>query len=117
MVYTNTGRNELVSWLNGSAATAPTHMAWGTGTTTPTKADTALATETVRNALTSKLPGSQEIQFEGILTSAQGNGTTIAETGLFNAGAAGDLFARQTFAGIAKTLALEIQTTVILTLT
>jgi hypothetical protein len=117
MTFVDMGRRELIDFLNGSAATAPTHMAWGTGTTSPTKADTTLATETVRNALTSKLPGSQEIQFEGLLTSAQGNGTTISETGLFNAGAVGDMFARQTFAGIAKTSALEIQTTVIVTMT
>ncbi len=117
MTFTDKGRNEIRDWLNGDATTAPTHIAWGTGTTDSTKADIALETETVRNAFSSTLKGLQEVQFEALLDSTQGNGTIISEMGLFNLDVGGDMFQRQNFAGLTKTASLVIQSTVIVSIT
>lgn len=84
---------------------AMSHMAIGTGTTDPTSANTALAFELDRNALTSRTQGAgaadNDVIYVGDWAAADGTGA-IAEAGIFNSSAAGIMLARATFAVINK---------------
>ena len=51
----------------------------------------------------------KEVKFEGVLGTLSQNGQTLRECGLFNAGAGGTLFARNTFTDLAKTSSIELQ--------
>lgn len=73
-----------------------THFAVGTGTTTPTVSDTALATEIDRVALTAKVINNNELEVQAFLTNADGNGT-LTEYGLWTAATGGTLLARGLF--------------------
>lgn len=70
-----------------------THMGFGTGTTTPTLADTVLETEVARTPLESmtKDVANNRYIFVGRLPLSQGNGEDISEIGLFTAGTGGTM--------------------------
>lgn len=102
------GRN-LVRDLLYIAATNPlSHCAVGTGSTAATANDTALGAEVFRSAITQFIPLSGQLQVKHYLSSTQANGNTLTEAGLFNASSGGTMFARVTYAGIAKTSAISI---------
>jgi len=110
VVFTNNGVNVIRNWLAGSAATAPTHIAYGSDGTAPSKGDTTLTTELTRAAFDSTTASAdKEVKFEGVLGTLSQNGQTLRECGLFNAGAGGTLFARNTFTDLAKTSSIELQ--------
>lgn len=80
----------------------------GTGTTTPTTADTDLETPVAatENALTSTSSG-QGFQSTLVVLSTQGNGSTLTEyADFFNSGST--MLSRVVMAGIAKTADKEI---------
>ena len=110
-LFTTAGLNEIRDWLGSVSATAPTHMAWGTGTTSPAVGDTTLEGEQQRNALDDTSRVNNVISFQSILTSAQANGTSITKSGLFNAGASGDLFFETKFGAISKSALFQITET------
>jgi len=93
---------------------AMSHMAIGTGTTDPTSANTTLANELDRNALTSRTQGTggndNDIIYVGDWAAADGTGA-IAEAGIFNSSAAGTLLARATFDVINKGASDTLQIT------
>jgi hypothetical protein len=84
---------------------AMSHMAIGTGTTSPTSANTALEFQIDRNALTSRTQGAggddNDIIYVGDWAAADGTGA-ITEAGIFNSSASGVMLARATFAVINK---------------
>jgi hypothetical protein len=84
----------LANWNAGSAEDIPTHIAFGTSTSTPAIGDTALGGEQERYAIDSK---SETSSFGGRmvvnLTTTEGN-FGIKEAGLLNAATAGSLFSR-----------------------
>jgi len=108
MVMTNTGKEEIMAWLAGESATAPTHIAFGTGTTAATSNDTALETELDRNADTA-VRSNAEVVFSTSIASTEQNGEDITEVGMLNASSAGDLFQRSVFNAIGKTSSFDIQ--------
>src|SRR5574344_576813 len=69
---------------NGSSAQSVniTHMATGTGTASPSQADTAMGTELFRKALASKIAGTDTVTCKMILLPSESNGT-ITELGVF----------------------------------
>src|SRR5574344_640046 len=62
-----------------------THMATGTGTASPSQADTAMGTELFRKAPASKIAGTNMFTCKLILLPAESNGT-ITELGVFSNG-------------------------------
>lgn len=78
----------------------PTHMALGTGT----PSGTALGTELDRNALTSKLRSGAVVTMVGDWSAGDGTGA-ITEAGIFDAGAAGNMYCSQSFAVVNKAAA------------
>lgn len=72
------------------------HIAFGTGTTTPTSSDTSLGTEVIRKAITTgtrdEVAGTY--LFDAVLGLSEGNGNTLAETGTFDADSAGNMSTR-----------------------
>ena len=108
MVFVDDGRTEIAKWIAGASATAPTHIAYGTGTTTQNSTDTALDTESARKSATGTRNGN-EIIFETTIPSTEANGTTISELGLLNASTSGTLFNRDVWSGTAKTNNFDIQ--------
>ena len=114
MVATTDCRELVSSFLAGNSQTAPTHMAFGTGTSVPNAEDTALNTENTRNAMTSTTLTGQEVSFKAILNATQANGVVITEIGLLNASSSGTLFTRNTFSSITKANTFQIEATIIL---
>lgn len=91
---------------NNVAANAGSHIGWGTGTTTPQKTDTALATESadpaarVATSVTVTGTGSSA-KYQATATLPSTSTQTITEMGLFSASAAGVMFVRTVFTGVA----------------
>ena len=81
--------------------TVMTHQAIGTGTATAVVANTTLATELVRVALTSTTVTANAIAY--VATYASGTGTgAITEAGMFDASSGGDMLCRTVFSVINK---------------
>lgn len=107
-LFTTAGLNEIRDWLGNASATAPTHMAWGTGTTTPVVGDTTLEGEQERNSIDDTNRLNNLISFKSILTSSEANGQSITKSGLFNAASTGTLFCETKFGAISKTSLFQI---------
>lgn len=107
MIVTD-GKQEIMKWLAGESATAPTHVGFGDGTTSANASDTALESELDRKSISTTRSG-QEVLFEATIPSTEQSGETISEIGLLNAASDGTLINRVTFNGIAKTTAFDIQ--------
>lgn len=105
----NDGLNLIRDLLDGDAVSGITHLAVGTGTTAVSAAQTALVTQVFRDALTSKTSNAQQLVVSYYLASGSANGNTLAEAGLFNAAAAGTMFARVKLAStIVKTASIAV---------
>lgn len=107
-LMTTAGLNVVRNWLGSVNSTAPTYMAWGTGTTTPVVGDTTLEGEQERNAfgITGRL--NNVITYEGILAKDEANATNITKSGLFNASSSGTLFCQTKFGAINKTALFQV---------
>lgn len=80
----------------------PSHMAIGTGTTTPVVGDTALQAEVgTRVAFSSKTRSNNVVTMIGSFGAGNGTGA-ITEAGILNASSGGSLYSRVTFAAINK---------------
>jgi len=112
------GLNVVRDWLSGDSPTLWSHIALGdqVSPTAPTPSDTALESEQYRDALTKSAPQSKKVEYSMTLTTAQGNGYTYTEVGAFNDPAAGTMFNRQTFTGVAKTASIEMRIKITTTL-
>ena len=96
-----TGKEYVASRMKDATKTAMSHMAVGSGTTSPAAGDTTLGTELDRQALASTTVSSNEITY--VATFGAGDGTgAISEAGLFNAASAGDMLCRTTFGVVNK---------------
>ncbi len=85
MVFTNVGCTQLISWISGTATTAPTTVAWGGGNTSPTKTDTTMDEEGIRATFDSTTTNNKQVTFEHVLATTEMNTVTLNEIGLFNA--------------------------------
>ena len=89
------GKNWVADRMN-NANTVMTHMAVGTGTATALAANTTLATENDRNALTSTTVTDNAVAY--VATWAAGDATAaLTEAGIFDAASSGDMLARTKF--------------------
>ena len=94
------GKNWVADRMN-NANTVMTHMAVGTGTTEALAAQTALVTETDRNALTSTTVTANAVAY--VATWAAGDATAaLTEAGIFDAASSGDMLARTVFSVVNK---------------
>lgn len=96
-----TGKNFVASRIKDATASAMSHMAIGTGSTSPAAGDTTLGTETARVALTSTTVTNADVAYVSSFGAGTGTGA-ITEAGLFNASSAGTLFCRTTFSVVNK---------------
>lgn len=95
------GKEFVASRMKDATTTAMSHMAVGSGSTTPAAGDTALGSELDRQALTSTTVSSNEITYVATFEAGDGTGA-ITEAGLFNAASGGDMLCRTTFAVVNK---------------
>lgn len=96
-----TGKNYVASRIKDATATAMSHMAIGTSSTTPAAANTTLGAEAGRVTLTSTTVTNNQIAY--VATFGAGTGTgAIVEAGLFNASSGGTLLCRTTFSTVNK---------------
>ena len=94
------GKNWVADRMN-NANTVMTHMAVGTGTTAASAAQTALITESDRNALTSTTVTDNAVAY--VATWAAGDATAaLTEAGILDAASGGDLLARTVFSVVNK---------------
>lgn len=111
-IITNTGLTQIARTMSGSG-TAVSHMATGSGSTTPKRTDTALSSEAYRDAVTNTdIIGTGKVRFKLFIGSGSANGTVIRECGLFNAASGGDMYARTVFSSgevVTKTSDITIQ--------
>ena len=97
------GKNHIADQLSSSpGGSAMSHMAVGTGSTSPAAGDTALGTEIDRNALTSRTDSTNVVTYVGDWAAGDATNSAIAEAGIFNASSSGTMLARATFTAINK---------------
>jgi hypothetical protein len=80
---------------------AMTHMAIGTGTSTPGASDTALGTQTGRVSLSGSVVSTNTITYTATFPAGTGDGA-ITEAGVFNASSGGTMLCRTTFPVVNK---------------
>lgn len=103
-IVTNAGINLLRDFLSGSSVTGITHLAVGSGTSSPSKTDTTLGSELARAAVGARTATAQKLTVTYTLpSSSAANGHNLTEAGLFNASSSGTMYARATHTAIAKT--------------
>lgn len=97
----STGKTYIASRMAGTSAGVMSHMGIGTGTATPSTADTTLATEAGRVSMSSFTASTNTIT--GAATFPAGTGTgAITEAGIFNASSGGSMLCRTTFPVVTK---------------
>ena len=81
-----------------------THMAIGTGSTSPTAGDTTLGTEAGRVALSNTVVSTNTITYTATFPAGTGTATSpgIQEAAIFNNSSGGTMLCRTTFPSVAK---------------
>lgn len=100
--------NEIRDAIKANMETNWTHGAIGTGTTTPTSADTTLETEVFRKSTQETSSGTDTKTISSWIASTEANGNDITEFGFLNAGAGGTLWNRNIFSAKSKTSDIEL---------
>jgi hypothetical protein len=97
------GKNGITEQLLAAPSSPgkPTHMAVGTGAVAPAAGDTVLGTESARVALTTKTRSTNVLTLVGDYPAGTAT-ATLTEAGVFDAGAAGNMYSRATYTGIPK---------------
>lgn len=99
-VYTTVGKAFVVDAIDGTVATTPGFIGWGTGAGTAAVGDTTLFTEASesRVATTQTQPAADTNQQTGTIVA---NGTkTITNAGVFTASTSGTMILKADFTGI-----------------
>ena len=95
------GKTFIASRMVGTSQAIMSHMAIGTGTTTPAVAQTTLTTEAGRVTLASSSASSNQVTYTATFPAGTGTGA-ITEAGIFNAVSAGTMLCRTTFPVVNK---------------
>lgn len=95
-----TGRGYIAGRMVGTP-TAMSHMAIGSGTAAPAVGDTTLGAELGRVSLTSSVAAAAVVTYIASFGAGVGTGAAT-EAGLFNAGSAGTMLCRTTYAVVNK---------------
>jgi len=108
------GKQYIASRIVGTSATVMTHMAIGTGTTTPAVGDTTLGTEAGRVSLASFSASGTSVTATATFPAGTGTGA-ITEAGILNAPSAGTMLCRTTFPVVNKAAGDSIAITWVIT--
>lgn len=100
---TNAGLDAIREFIQSEI----TELAVGTGTSDPTKTDTALESEVIRKSVTGVDDGTGQVVFTIRLNTSEANGNDLTEIGTFDGG--GDLQSRLTHSEIPKTSDFEVE--------
>ena len=112
----NAGLDYIASRMKDGTATAMSHMAVGSGTTSAAAGDTALGGELGRVALTSTTVTSNAVAY--VATFGAGTGTgAVTEAGILNGASGGDMLCRTVFDVVNKAADDTLQITWTVTLT
>jgi hypothetical protein len=95
------GKDFIASRMVGTASSVMSHMAIGEGSTSPVVGNTTLGNELGRVALTSGTASGSVVTYFATFGAGTGTGP-ITEAGVFNAGSAGTMLCRTTFAVVNK---------------
>ena len=95
------GKNFVASRMVGTASNVMSHMAIGSDGTTPAAGNTALGGELGRVALASATATDNVVTYTATFPAGTGTGAVV-EAGVFNAGTAGTMLCRTTFAVVNK---------------
>lgn len=95
------GRNWIASRMAGATDAVMSHMAIGTGPTTPAAGNTSLSVEAGRVALTSTSRTNNQVTYSAFFPAGTGTGG-IQEAGVFNSASLGTMLCRTVFATINK---------------
>jgi len=97
------GKNHIAAKIAATtnSPAAMTHMAIGTGTSTPGASDTALGTQTGRVSLSGSVVSTNTITYTATFPAGTGDGA-ITEAGIFNASSGGTMLCRTTFPVVNK---------------
>lgn len=95
------GKDFIASRMVGTASAVMSHMAVGTGTTSPVVGNTTLETEIARVALSSGTASGSVATYAATFNAGTGTGA-ITEAGIFNASSSGTMLCRTTFAVVNK---------------
>lgn len=95
------GKTFIASRMVGTAQAIMSHMAIGTGTTTPAVGQTTLTTEAGRVTLASSSSSSNQVTYTATFPAGTGTGA-ITEAGVLNAASAGTMLCRTTFPVVNK---------------
>lgn len=95
------GKGYIASRMVGTSSGAMSHMAIGTGSTSPAAGDTTLGTEAGRVGLTSSVASANTVTYTATFPSGTGTGA-ITEAGILNASSSGTLLCRTTFPVVNK---------------
>ncbi len=97
------GKNHIADQLSSSpGGAAMGWMAIGTGSTAAAAGDTALGTETDRNALTSRTDATNVVTYVGTWAAGDSTNSALREAGIFNASSGGTMLARVVYSNIDK---------------
>jgi len=91
----------IASRMKDATATAMSHMAIGSGTSSPVGGNTALGTELGRASLTSTTVTANSIAYVGDFPAGVGTGA-VSEAGIFNAASGGTMLCRSQFGVVTK---------------
>ena len=108
------GKQYIASRMVGASATVMTHMAIGTGTTTPAVGDSTLGTEAGRVSLASFSASGTNVTATATFPAGTGTGA-ITEAGILNAASAGTMLCRTTFPVVNKAAGDSIAITWVIT--
>jgi hypothetical protein len=109
------GKTYIASRMQGtSVPTVMSHMAIGTGITTPVIGDTTLGTEAGRAAMSSFTSSANAVTATATFPAGTGTGA-ITEAGIFNAASAGTMLCRTTFPVVNKSAGDSIAITWVVT--
>jgi hypothetical protein len=97
------GKNHIAAKIAATtnSPASMTHMAIGTGTSTPGASDTALGTQTGRVSLSGSVVSTNTITYTATFPAGTGDGA-ITEAGVFNASSGGTMLCRTTFPVVNK---------------
>jgi hypothetical protein len=100
-VVVTDGKGYVASRMKDATATAMSHMAIGTDSTSAAASDSALGSESGRVSLTSTTVTDNEVEY--VATFGAGTGTgAITEAGILNAASSGTLLCRTVFSVVNK---------------
>lgn len=119
----DTGLNAVRDHIFGDSISAPSHIAIGTGTTSPLASDTTLETEIYpdgsnRNTITSRTkPSAKKVRLQTIIAAGEANGMVLTEVGALNAATGGALTNRVVLpTGISKNASFELKVQILIEL-